>query len=124
MVEQAGLADWLNPSLDDSQRRGLKALSSLRAAIKPPDKLFEALGISRKRVQSTLDRVRRSIRLAERAVKAKDEDALGAQGESIREELGGMVKFLSMVRALSAHNVISDYSSAVSFGLRSFPVAA
>ncbi len=120
MIEQAGL---LNPRLDEGQRRSLKALSSLRAAIKPPPSLLAALGNSWE-TQSTLDRVRRSIKLAERAVKAKDEDVLGRQRESIQGELSGMVRFLSMAKDLSAHSVIWEYASDVSSGLRDFSLAA
>lgn len=116
MIEQAGLADLLNPRLDEGQRRSLKALSSLRAAIEPPASLWMALGVSSRRIQSALGRLRGSIKLAERAVREKDDGALGTQSESIRGDLAGLVKFLQVIQSFSAHRVIQEYASAISSG--------
>lgn len=126
MSEQAGLADWLNPALDEGQRRSLKALSSLRAAIRPPADLWAALldqGAAGTMIQYVLENVRKSIRLAERAVRGRDEDALDIQSESIRSGLAGIAKFLSMARHLSAHSVLQEYAGSISIGLRSLAAA-
>lgn len=123
MVEKAGLTDLLNPRLDEGQRRSLKALSSLRAAIRPPANLWVALEVAGAGIRSVLESVRKSIKLAERAVRERDEDALGTQSESIRGELAGIAKLLSMARSLSAHTVLREYAGSISLGLRSLAAA-
>lgn len=116
----AGLADWLNPSLDAGQRRSLKALSSLGAVIKPSAVLWGVIQeFGEERIRSSLGKIRKSIRLAERAIREKDADAIGTYSESIRSELTDIAKFLSMAQSLlSAHNALPEYASAISSGLR------
>lgn len=125
MVE-AGLADTLNPTLDRSQRQSLKVLSSLRAAITPSASLWPAiLSLSAtKVVQAALSKLHGSIKLAERAVRKRDEARLAAQAESIRSELASLLKFLRAAQSLSAHAVLSEYAGSVSLGLRNLRLLA